>query len=408
MDSTRASGGIADPLADVVSGQYEKWVYPEPIEDLPGWLASNWQWFDPSHAHRILWPDRPYRPDLDILVAGCGTNQAAVIAYTNPDARVVAIDVSRTSLDHHRHLKEKYALENLEVHQLPIEQVASLGRDFDLIISTGVLHHLADPQAGMDALARCLRIDGVIAIMLYARYGRFGVEILQSLFRELGLAQDDPSIEIVKQALASLPDGHPVRSYLAIAPDLDFDAGLVDTFLHGRDRSFTVDDCLDLVTSAGLVFQEWFLKSPYYPFRGIDDAFLSSVAALPQERQWAAMERVNTGNACHFFTACRPDRPAASYRIDWSSAAVASYVPTLRYQCHLDGQDIVRPGWRVSLDPMQVALVRSVDGSRSIGQIVDRAVELGLLSSADPREFGRDLFRSLWERDFVAVGLASA
>ena len=28
------------------------------------------------------------------------------------------------------------------------------------------------------------------------------------------------------------------------------------TFLHGRDRSFTVDDCLDLVTSAGLVFQD--------------------------------------------------------------------------------------------------------------------------------------------------------
>ena len=408
MDITRAHDGTPDPLADVVSDQYAKWVYPEPIEDLPGWLANNWQWFDPSHAHLAYWPDRPYRPDLDILVAGCGTNQAAEIAYTNPGARVVAIDVSATSLAHHRHLKEKYALENLELHQLPIEQVATLGRDFDLIISTGVLHHLADPQAGMDALATCLRVDGVMAIMLYARYGRFGVEILQSLFRELGLAQDDASVEIVKQALASLPDGHPVRTYLAIAPDLDFDAGLVDTFLHGRDRSFTVDDCLDLVTTAGLVFQEWFLKSPYYPPRGTDNALLSSIAALPQDRQWAAMERINTGNACHFFTACRADRPADSYRIDWSSAGTASYVPTLRYQCYLDGQDIVRPGWRLGLDPVQAALVRSADGRRTLAEIVDRAVELGLLSVADPRGFGRDLFRSLWERDFVVVGLASA
>ena len=73
-----------DPLADVVTGQYEAWVYPEPIQDLPAWLVSNWQWFDPSHSHRLFWPDRDYTPDLDILIAGCGTNQAAVFAYTNP------------------------------------------------------------------------------------------------------------------------------------------------------------------------------------------------------------------------------------------------------------------------------------------------------------------------------------
>jgi hypothetical protein len=41
-------------------------------EDLAVWSATNWDWFDPVHAHRILWPDRDYRPDLDILIAGCG------------------------------------------------------------------------------------------------------------------------------------------------------------------------------------------------------------------------------------------------------------------------------------------------------------------------------------------------
>jgi len=168
----------ADPLADVVSGQYEKWVYPEPIRDLPAWLAGNWQWFDPSHASRLFWPDREYRPDLDVLIAGCGTNQAAVFAYTNPGARVVAIDVSQPSLDHHRFLKDKYGLKNLALHRLPIEEVGTLGQDYDLVVSTGVLHHMADPKAGMRALAARLRPDGVAAIMLYARYGRIGVEML--------------------------------------------------------------------------------------------------------------------------------------------------------------------------------------------------------------------------------------
>lgn len=42
------------------------------------------------------------------------------------------------------------------------------------------------------------------------------------------------------------------------------DAVLVDTFLHGRARNYSVDDCIDLVNSAGLQFQGWHLKAPYY------------------------------------------------------------------------------------------------------------------------------------------------
>jgi SAM-dependent methyltransferase len=396
------------PLADVVSSQYERWMYPQPILDLRGWLASNWQWFDPSHAHRMFWPDRDYRPDMDILVAGCGTNQAAVFAYTNPESRVVAIDVSQPSLDHHRYLKDRYAMKNLELHRLPIEEVPSLNRDFDLIVSTGVLHHMAEPKAGMKALAACLRPDGVAAIMLYARYGRVGVEMLQGVFRDLGLKQNDPSVLMVKDALATLPQDHPIRSYTAIAPDLQFDAGLVDTFLHGRDRSYTIDDCLDLVASAGLVFQDLFLKSACYPPSSSASAFHAAVAALPREKQWAIMERVNIRNACHFFTVCRADRPPASYAIDFASAEVPNYVPSLRYRCGLSGNQISRSDWSTSLTPVQSALLQQMDGRRTIREIAAAATETGAIppqNLAEVEEFAKTLFQSLWQLDFVAMGL---
>ena len=194
-----------DPRADVVSRQYERWQYPAPIQDLEAWVRTNWQWFDPNHAQRILWPDREYEPNLDILVAGCGTNQAAVFAYTNPAAKVVAVDISQPSLDHHAYLKKKHRLSNLELHLLPVEELPTLGCDFDLIVSTGVLHHLADPAAGMKALAQCLRPDGAVAVMLYAKYGRAGVEVLQSIFRDMGLGQDEASVRTVKAAIATLP-----------------------------------------------------------------------------------------------------------------------------------------------------------------------------------------------------------
>jgi SAM-dependent methyltransferase len=407
MKPTMATG----PLTDVVSSQYERWMYPEPILDLPGWLANNWQWFDPSHASRMFWPDRDSTPNMDILIAGCGTNQAAVFAYTNPEAKIVAIDVSQPSLDHHKYLKDKYALKNLELHRLPIEEVHSLNRDFDLIVSTGVLHHMAEPKTGMKALAACLRPDGVAAIMLYAKYGRIGVEMLQGVFRELGLRQNDPSVLMVKDALATLPQDHPVRSYIAIAPDLQFDAGLVDTFLHGRERSYTVDDCLDLVASAGLVFQGLFLKSAYYPPASSTSAFHASVAALPEQKQWSIMERVNIRNACHFFTACRADRPRGTYAIDFASAEALDYAPSLRYRCGLSGNQLSRYNWSMSLDPVQLALLQQMDGRRTIREIVAAASQSGVLpqrSQADLEQLGKTLFQSLWQLDFLAMGLKPA
>jgi SAM-dependent methyltransferase len=394
-------------LNDAVAQQYERWVYPEPIVDLPAWLASNWQWFDPSHAHRLFWPDRDYRPDLDILIAGCGTNQAAVFAYTNPAAKVTAIDVSAASLAHHQWLKDKYGLKNLDLQRLPIEEVGALGRDYDLVVSTGVLHHLAEPTAGLRALATCLRPDGVAAIMLYAHYGRIGVEMLQGVFRELGLVQDEPSLAVVKAAIAALPQDHPLRSYMGMAPDLGFNAGLVDTFLHGRDRSYTVADCLDLVSSAGLVFQDWFMKSSYEPSPAGDDPFLTAVAALPNAQRWSVMERINHRNGCHFFMACRPERAAETYRVGTTSDRWLDSVPLFRYRCGLVGETIKRPGWSVTLSPDQLAIMRYVDGQRSTREILamDTSASADASTRLERERFAESLFKMLVNRDFLTLAL---
>jgi SAM-dependent methyltransferase len=397
----------SNPTSDIVSQQYSRWMYPQPILDISVWAESNWQWFDPSHAHRIFWPDREYKPDLDILVAGCGTNQAAIIAYNNPDARVVAIDISQPSLDHHTYLQAKHRLDNLELRLLPIEDAQKLGRDFDLIMSTGVLHHLASPERGMAALASCLRPDGVAAIMLYAKSGRAGVEMLQSVFREMKLGQNDTSLLMVREALKVLPKDHPLRSYLSLAPDLQYDAGLVDTFLHGRDRSYTVNDCIELVSSSGLVFQDIFMKTPYYPPQKQRSAFYAAVAELPDQRQWSIMERINPRNACHFFMACHADRPAGSYAVNFDGEDYLSYVPHYRYRCGFNGQEIYKPGWKLDLGPAQAAMARLIDGHLTIAEIADAASDAARSVPAigDPALFAKELFRSLWQTDYITSQL---
>lgn len=400
-----------DPLDDVVSRQYERWVYPAPIDDVPAWLESNWQWFDPRHAHPLLWPDRDYPSSLDILVAGCGTHQAAVIAYTNPSARVVASDVSQASLDHHQRLADRHDLANLELHRLPIEDVASLDRDFDLIITTGVLHHTEDPVAGMRALGGCLRSEGVLAVMLYASYGRIGVRIMQSVFADLGLQQDPESLRIVRDALRQLSPQHPLTSYLRIAPDLGDDAGLVDTFLHARETAYTIDECREMVHDAGLAFQDVFLRASYYPPSPTDSDFFASIATLPREQQWSIMQRIHSNNACHYFLACRPERSLESYAIDFESDAALRYVPSFRTACGLTGSAVRRhDGWTRELTPVEAALLARVDGRASLEEITKGALASDDSSRADSAGLQAEalqLFRSLWRLDFLAMRLSA-
>ncbi len=401
---------MQNPLSDIVSSQYQKWMYPEPIIDLELWIKNNWQWFDPSHAHGMFWPDRHKKADLDILIAGCGTNQAAIFAFNNPEAKVVAIDVSQPSLNHHQFLKDKYGMKNLELHLLPIEQAPELSGEFDLIVSTGVLHHLNDPQKGIDALAQCLRREGVMALMLYAKYGRIGVEMLQSVARDLGLEQNEQSLKIVREMLGALSPKHPIKSYLDIAPDLGFDAGLVDTFLHGRDRSYSIQDCFSLVEAAGLVFQDLFLKSPYYPPAQSDNAFLHSVAALNEHQQWSVMERINTNNACHFFTACRQERPKESYHINFDAQTVDHCIPELRYRCTFNNDTLNRYNWSTTLSPLECLLLQRVDGRNSIVDIISHASNVGNLAHEDPlalASFAKAFFKRLWQLDFLSMQLSA-
>jgi SAM-dependent methyltransferase len=352
-----------------------------------------------------------YRSSRDGPVAtGNGSILSTLTEFCGPIG-VVAVDISQPSLDHQQYLKDKHGLWNLELHRLPIEELPTLELDFDLIVSTGVLHHLADPLVGMETLADRLRRNGALAVMLYAKYGRIGVEMLESVFRDMGLHQDDTSVQIVKETISVLSPDHPIHSYMKLARDLQSsDAALVDTFLHGRQRSYTVEACVDLVTSAGLVFQGWLLKAPYYPHDLFEppSGVYPALNGLPEAKLWSVMERVQTLNACHFFMACRPERPKESYTIDFSTVDSLDYVPLMRMRCGLSGAEIFRPDWSLSLNAAQLPFVQHVDGRRTIREIAERVAQSGASrrgGAVDIEKFSRRLFQSLWRLDFLAMAL---
>src|SRR5208337_2037784 len=170
---------------------YERYPYPRPIESLDKYQRL-WQDRQRRRAdYHLFWPFKPYEEDHSILIAGCGTSQAAKHALRWPAAQVVGIDFSATSVRCTEELKRKYNLNNLQVHQLPIERVNELGMTFEQIVCTGVLHHLADPDTGLGALRGVLKPDGAMHLMLYAPYGRTGIYLLQEFCRRVGIHATD-------------------------------------------------------------------------------------------------------------------------------------------------------------------------------------------------------------------------
>src|SRR5499425_1577565 len=110
---------------------YERYPYPRPVDNLENYRRFGQDRQSRRVDYHLFWPVRPYREDLSILIAGCGTSQAAKHALRWPAAQVIGIEFSATSVRCTEELKRKYNIDNLQVRQLPIDRVNDLAMSFD-------------------------------------------------------------------------------------------------------------------------------------------------------------------------------------------------------------------------------------------------------------------------------------
>jgi SAM-dependent methyltransferase len=392
-----------DPIAEF----YTRHPYPPPVENLD---RARDEWRDPLRhraEHHLYWPFEPYRADLDILVAGCGTWQAAKYALCRPEARLVGIDVSPTSIEHTNALKQKYGLSNLEIRRLPIEEAGGLARDFDLIVCTGVLHHLADPDLGLRALAALLKPDGAMSLMVYAPYGRTGVYMLQEYCRRLGIGTSEKDIADLVATFEKLPQSHPLASLLRGSRDAGKPDALADALLNPRDRSYSVPQFYDLLDGAGLTMARWSWQAPYSPRCGAIAAtpHARRMAVLPEREQAAAMELWRGTMFSHNAIVYRSDR--AVERIGFEDDRWLRYVPVRLPWTQLV-QDRLPPGAAgvllnrqhphpdliQTINAEERRLFEGIDGRRGVTEIIERAAGTG-------RAAARTFFARLWDYDQV-------
>jgi SAM-dependent methyltransferase len=409
--SRRADGAR---VGEEVRAFYERHPYPPPVDSLEKYRQFGQDRQKRRVDYHLFWPLRPYREDLSILIAGCGTSQAAKHAMRWPAAQVTGIDFSATSVRSTEELKRKYNLDNLQVRQLPIDQVNDLEMSFDQIICTGVLHHLADPDAGLRALRGVLKPDGAMHLMVYAPYGRTGIYMLQEFRRRIGIHTNDEEIRDLIAALTALPPGHPLENLLRETPDFRQEAALADALLNPQDRSYSVPELFDFIEKAGLTFGRWLKQASYTPHCGV-------VAKIPQAsrlkdlsvaEQYAAVELFRGTMVRHSAVVYRNDSPGGAQPVSFAGDAWLGYVP-LRMPDTICVQERLPPGaagvlinqthaYRdliMPIDSTEKRLFDAIDGSCSIGGIVERTLPSSPTKSQ--LEMARTFFEKLWWYDQV-------
>ncbi len=246
-------GTIAAPVSLAVQAQYEANPYPRwtrlPPEKSPVSAAQ---------TLRARFGHLPFglgtRTAPDILIAGCGTGQHAVErALEYPAAKILAVDLSLASLGYAARKADEMGLGNLAFAHADLLQLGALARTFDIVESVGVLHHLAEPQAGFAALAGRLRPGGLFRIGLYSAYARTTVVAVRDFIAARGFALTAADIRRCRQELRALPPGDPRRLALDTF-DFGSTGGCRDLFFHVQEHRHTLPEIADWLRHFGFAF----------------------------------------------------------------------------------------------------------------------------------------------------------
>ena len=239
-----------DEVSREVQQQYEENPYP--------------RWVD---VGRIVRPTtlqaslRALSPDAgiaegggDILIAGCGTGQQAIeTAQMFPEARVLAVDLSLSSLAYAQRKTRALGLRNLEYGQADILRLDAIDRSFDLIEAVGVLHHLADPFAGWRVLVRLLRPQGLLRLGFYSETARQHIVAARSFIEQRGY---QPTVEDIRRSRQELMMLKPAPGRPSATESWDFFSTSTcrDLLFHVIERRMKLPDIEAFLAAEGLTF----------------------------------------------------------------------------------------------------------------------------------------------------------
>ncbi|KAA5610465.1 class I SAM-dependent methyltransferase [Rhodovastum atsumiense] len=377
---------MTDATDDRLAAQYEAYPYPQrdPREEAKRLIVGS-----PSHLREVDWwvfgARRPRSRPLRALVAGGGTGDATIMLATQmarlgQPGTVTYLDRSTAALRVAQERAAARRLDNIVWEQRSLLDLPGSGLGpFDYIDCCGVLHHLPDPAEGLAALLSVLAPGGGLGLMVYAPHGRTGVYMVQDALRLLAPPDQTPAarLDVAKRVMRHLPESNWLRFNRSFADHITGgDAGLYDLLLNPRDRAFDVPALHALLTGAGLAVTALMEPMRYDPATYLPDPRLRGLIGELDPVARAALAESLTGNMSTHVAYCvrAAEQVAPADAMDPAAVPVAREMPAeeLARALRPDGTlSFLFDGLRVpvALPPLTGAILRLIDGRRSVGDI---------------------------------------
>ncbi|MBL1211284.1 class I SAM-dependent methyltransferase [Geminocystis sp. GBBB08] len=201
-----------------------------------------------------------------ILDVGCGSGWTSLnLAFANPEAKIIGIDLSQNSLDVAQQRLKFYNFENVEFYQLPMENIEQLNYEYDYINCEDVLYFCDDPIKSLSALKSVLKPDGIIHGNFHSYYQRFYFYLSQELFRCLGLFDNNPQdfeIAVVAETMKNLKSDVLLKKIVGgIFNDnnVDFTSektkqSVLMNYLIQNDKGYTIPQIFEILQASQLQF----------------------------------------------------------------------------------------------------------------------------------------------------------
>jgi len=196
---------VDNQVSLAVQSQYEENPYPRwvsvPKDSNKKFLNSYIQSKFPLTPFKRLVDNK----NLEILVAGCGTGQHPIgTEQLFKGAKILAVDLSIASLTYAKRKTIELGIESIEYAQADLLKLASSGMTFDVIESTGVLHHLENPFEGWEILLSLLNPHGLMRLGFYSELARRDIVRVRNLITEEGVGSSSQDIRDYRKYLLGL------------------------------------------------------------------------------------------------------------------------------------------------------------------------------------------------------------
>lgn len=353
-----------------------------------------------------------------IWVAGCGTVQASQWALTFPGAEVLATDVSEGALEIARSIaREVGANVRFERHDLR----APIGRTFDLVFCTGVVHHMPDPREGLRNVRDAIGPSGAALVMVYSRTHREALDPIRRAIARLCPGDYERACELLGAAIGPRcrPDHREMLEVLYSMREKDR-SFVADLLVNPREESYDLAGMHALIESAGLRFVEWRHPGSWRAKYFFDDAALVGRAEALGPRAEAELIYDLAGLASPMFDALveRDDAPVRAPYTDQEILAMRMRVRGDERQLDLkDGRFAgeqrfapfeAKDGLLVGLAAgghgssrhfaiprSALPLIEACDGTRTVAELCDAfahlappAQLLAMITELSPRDVG--------------------